>query len=294
MGSVEKAAPLRLAIWPIVCFVVVAVSAAVGVLAQPVRGTAALAAHDRYLAAWNAQDVTAFAASLQYPHTRQSSAASGKVLWERAEEYAAALDFAPLVARGWVRSYWDERTVVHAGSDKVHVAARARRVDGDGRTIQTLQTLYVLTKRDGQWGVRARFSAGPPVDGPGADASRRAAVEVVDAYLDAVNRRDPQAFSETLHYPHYRVARGGIQAWERARDVTSTMNFERLASTGWVRTASHALDPVQVSSDAVNVALELLRYNADGGLIARFDTLYLVTRQDGRWAIKARSSFAPR
>ena len=285
---------MRLAISIPVCLVVLALCSAVGVLAQPVRGTAALAAHDRYLAAWNAQDVTAFAASLQYPHTRQSSAASGKVLWESAEEYAAELDFAPLVARGWVRSYWEERTIVHGGSDKVHVAARARRVDGDGRTIQTLQTLYVLTKRDGQWGVRARFSAGPPVEGAVADASRRAAVDSVEAYLDAVNRRDPQAFAATLHYPHYRVAQGRIQVWEQAQEVASNTSFERLASTGWVRTASHALNPVQVSSDAVNVALELLRYNAGGELITRFDTLYLVTRQDGRWGIKARSSFAPR
>ena len=290
----EKAAPLRLATRPIVCLVVVAVSAAVGVLAQPVRGTAALAVHDRYLAAWNAQDVTAFAASLHYPHTRQSLAASGKVLWESAEEYAGELDFAPLVARGWVRSYWEERTIVHGGSDKVHVAARARRVDGDGRTIQTLQTLYVLTKRDGQWGVRARFSAGPPADAPEADASREAAVGRVEAYLDAVNRRDVEAFAATLHYPHYRVARGGIQVWEQAGDLTSTMRFERLASTGWVRSEWDAIDPVQVSSDGVNVALELSRYDADEERIAQFHTHYLVTRQDGRWGIKARSSFAPR
>ena len=127
---------MRLANRTLVGLLVAALCSAVGVLAQPVRGTAALAAHDRYLAAWNAQDVTAFAASLQYPHTRQSSAASGKVLWESGEEYAAELDFAPLVARGWVRSYWEERTIVHGGSDKVHVAARARRVDGDGRTFR--------------------------------------------------------------------------------------------------------------------------------------------------------------
>ena len=284
---------MRLARWFLVGLVAAALSAAVGVLAQPVRGTAALAAHDRYLAAWNAQDVTAFAASLHYPHTRQSSAASGKVLWESAEEYAAELDFAPLVASGWVRSYWAERTIVHAGSDKVHVAARARRVDGDGRTIQTLQTLYVVAERDGRWGVRARFAAGPPVEGAVADASRRAAVDRVEAYLDAVNRRDVEAFAATLHYPHYRVARGGIQVWEQTRDLTSTMRFDRLASSGWNRSEWDAIDPVQVSGDGVNVALGLSRYDADGAQIAQFHTLYLVTRQDGRWGIKARSSFAP-
>ena len=290
----RERASLGVANRTLLCLVAVALCGAAGVLAQPVRGTAALAAHDRYLAAWNAQDAAAFAASLQYPHTRQSPAAPGKVLWESAGEYAAALDFAPLVARGWVRSYWDARAVVHAAGDKVHVAARARRVDGGGRTIQTLQTLYVLAERDGRWGVQARFSAGPPVDGPQADASRRAAVDRVEAYLDAVNRRDVEAFAATLHFPHYRVARGGVQVWEQAGDLTSTMRFERLASTGWARSEWDAIDPVQVSRDGVNVALELSRYNAGGEQIAQFHTHYLVTRQDGRWGILARSSFAPR
>ena len=276
------------------CLVAVVLSAVTGVPAQPDHGPAALALHDRYLAAWNAQDADAFAATLHYPHARQAPGAPGSRSWQDAAEYAAGMDFGPLVARGWVRSHWDARTVVQAGRDKVHVAARARRVDAAGRTIQTLQTLYVVTEHDGRWGVQARFSAGPPATGPVAEASRRAAVEAVEAYLDAINRRDAQAYAASLHYPHYRVTIGGrVQPSQEARQA-ATITFDRLASTGWVRTASHNVNPVQVSADGVNVALELLRYNAAGEQIARFDTLYFVTRQDGRWAIKGRSSFAPR
>ena len=290
----EKPAPLRFATWFLCCLTAVLVCTVAGVPAQSDNGPAALQLHDRYLAAWNAQDAGAFAATLHYPHARQAPGAPGSRSWQGAEEYAAGMDFGPLIARGWVRSYWDARTVVQAGSDKVHVAARARRVDAAGRTIQTVQTLYVITEHDGRWGVQARFSAGPPVTGRVADASRKAAVDAVEAYLDAINRRDAQAFAASLHYPHYRVTIGGqVQPSEEARQAASNITFERLASTGWVRTASHNVNPVQVSSDAVTVALELLRYNADGEQIARFDTLYFVTRQDGRWGIKARSSFAP-
>ena len=290
-----KGEPKRIARRFLVSVAAVALCAAAGVLAQPVRGTAALAVHDRYLAAWNAQDADAFAATLHYPHARQAPGAPGSTSWQGAEEYAAGMDFGPLIARGWVHSYWDTRTVVQAGDNKVHVAARARRVDAAEQTIQTVQTLYVITEHDGRWGVQARFSVGPPATGRVADASRKAAVAAVEAYLDAVNRRDAQAFAATMHYPHYRVTRAGqVQAWEEAREVASTMTFDRLASTGWVRTAAHNVNPVQVSADAVNVALELLRYNAAGEQIARFDTLYLVTREDGRWAFKGRSSFAPR
>ncbi|MCY4601682.1 MAG: hypothetical protein OXF27_17390 [Acidobacteria bacterium] len=290
-----KGEPKRIARRFLVSVAAVALCAAAGVLAQPVRGTAALAVHDRYLAAWNAQDADAFAATLHYPHARQAPGAPGSTSWQGAEEYAAGMDFGPLIARGWVHSYWDARSVVQVDSGKVHVAARARRVDAAGQTIQTVQTLYVITEHDGRWGVQARFSVGPPATGRVADASRKAAVAAVEAYLDAVNRRDAQAFAATMHYPHYRITRAGqVQAWEGAREVASTMTFDRLASTGWVRTAAHNVNPVLVSADAVNVALELLRYNAAGEQIARFDTLYLVTREDGRWAFKGRSSFAPR
>ncbi len=276
------------------CFAAVVLSAVTGVPAQPDNGPAALQLHDRYLTAWNARDADAFAATLHYPHARQAPGAPGSRSWQGAEEYAAGMDFGPLIARGWVRSHWDARAIVQAGSDKVHVAARARRVDAAGRTIQTLQTLYVITERDGRWGVQARFSAGPPATGRVAEASRRAALDAVEAYLDAINRRDAQAYAASLHYPHYRVTIGGrVQPSQEARQA-ATITFDRLASTGWVRTASHNVNPVQVSADGVNVALELLRYNAAGEQIARFDTLYFVTRQDGRWAIKGRSSFAPR
>lgn len=288
----SEPAARRRSVGALACCGMIALIAAAGGLAQTDGGPAALEALDRYLAAWNARDATAFAAAFHYPHTRQSPAGDG--LWRSAERYAAGVDFAPLAAAGWVRSHWEARTIVHAGADKVHVAGRARRVDADARPIATLQTLYVMARREGRWGVQARFSAGPPVDGPVAAASRRGAVEVVQAYLDAVNRRDPQAFADALHYPHYRVARGAIQVWEQARDVASTTSFERLASTGWVRSAWDSVEPVQVSRDGVNVGLELSRYDAGGERIARFHTLYLVTRQDGRWGVKARSSFAPR
>lgn len=279
--------------WLAVCGLA-ALTAAAGGRAQTDGGAAAVEALDRYLAAWNARDADAFAATFHYPHTRLSPAVSDAGLWRSAERYAAGVDFAPLAAAGWVRSHWEARTVVHAGADKVHLAGRARRVDADGRTLATLQTLYVLARQEGRWAVQARFSAGPPADGPVAAASRRGAVAVVEAYLDAVNRRDPQGFADTLHYPHYRVARGAIQVWEQAREVASATTFERLAGTGWVRSAWDSVQPLQVSRDGVNVGLELSRYDAGGKRIARFHTLYLVTRQDGRWGIKARSSFAPR
>jgi len=36
-----------------------------------------------------------------------------------------------------------------------------------------------------------------------------------------------------------------------------------------------------------------LRYRADGSLIGSFESLYVLTKEQGRWGVKLHSSFAP-
>jgi len=42
----------------------------------------------------------------------------------------------------------------------------------------------------------------------------------------------------------------------------------------------------------VHVDTKFSRYREDGSLIGSFDSLYIVTKEDGRWGVKLRSSFA--
>jgi hypothetical protein len=42
----------------------------------------------------------------------------------------------------------------------------------------------------------------------------------------------------------------------------------------------------------VHLKVAFSRWRADGSLIGRFETIYIVTLQDGHWGIQARSSFA--
>ena len=62
---------------------------------------------------------------------------------------------------------------------------------------------------------------------------------------------------------------------------------------GWHHSGWDEIEAVQVAEDAVNVALTFSRYNADDEVISTFSALYLVTHDDGRWGIRARSSFTP-
>ncbi len=115
---------------------------------------------DVYMAAFNARDPEAWAATLNYPHVRL---ASGTVrVWETQEEYAAYMDFDAFAERfGWDHSAWDKREVVQSGRDKIHFATTFSRFDEDGNKIATFESLYIVTKRNGHWGTQARSSFAP-------------------------------------------------------------------------------------------------------------------------------------
>ena len=122
---------------------------------------AAMASLEEYMAAFNARDPEAWAATLNYPHVRIAGDNSVRV-WATQEEYANYMDFDAFAARfGWDHSVWDKREVVQSGKDKVHFATTFSRYDKDGNKIATFDSLYVMTKQDGHWGTQARSSFAP-------------------------------------------------------------------------------------------------------------------------------------
>jgi hypothetical protein len=115
---------------------------------------------DAFLAAFNARDVDAWAETLHYPHVRLASGAVA--LYHDRAAFVAAHDLEVFAARsGWHHSTWDDMRVVHAGPDKVHIAVRFTRHDGAGGVLGSYESLYVVERVDGRWGVRARSSFAP-------------------------------------------------------------------------------------------------------------------------------------
>ena len=119
---------------------------------------------DEFMAAFNNEDFDAMAALFHYPHVR--IARGGVSIWDTAEEFKAARTPADherfLRATGWHHSAWDNREVVHRSDDKVHIAVRFTRYREDGSVIGTYDSLWIVTKRHGRWGVQARSSYAPP------------------------------------------------------------------------------------------------------------------------------------
>ncbi len=147
------------------------------------------------------------------------------------------------------------------------------------------------------------------------DARREAAImAVLDRYLAALNRLDVEAHVETYHFPHFRLAAGNARArageregerlavWQtpaEAMPILAVPPAERRAAlraalgAGWDRSEWLRREIVQADDRKAHVVTRFVRLRADGSRIASFDSLYVMTFEGGRWAIKGRSSFAP-
>lgn len=120
----------------------------------------AMAALDDFMRTFNARDMTAWAATLNYPHVRF---ASGTVtVWQSAEEFARQSTFDNLAAIGWDHSHWLSREAVLVSAGKVHINTVFQRFNDRNEPIGTYESLYIVTQdAHGKWGTQARSSLAP-------------------------------------------------------------------------------------------------------------------------------------
>ena len=279
--------------------VAVAALAAAAAPAPALTEAQAIAAVERFIAAWNTRSPDAFAATLHYPHARPEPG-GGTTIYAAPADYAATVDFAAVEKTGWVKTRLDSARVIQLGPGKAHVAGQWTRLRADGSPILTNQVTYVVTEtEDGSIGIQARFSAGAPVaDEAKRSAAADAAVDAVKAYMKTFNDRDEGAWAATLNYPHLRLASAtlgtsGVKTWPTRQAYTDEFDFDAFAKRyGWSRSEWESIEAVQVAADGVNVALRATRRDAEGKALETFDTYYLVTHENGHWGVRARSSFA--
>ena len=135
------------------------------------------------------------------------------------------------------------------------------------------------------------------------DPSRHAEVlQVLDRYMDGLNALDIETHVATYHFPHFRLADGELSIWatpEKAMpilNVSAETRRERLRAMlhpEWHKSIWTKRDIVAESPEKVHVATRFMRLREDGSEITSYDSLYILTLQDGQWGIKGRSSFAP-
>ena len=116
---------------------------------------------------------------------------------------------------------------------------------------------------------------------------------LLDAFLDALNSRDLEAWADTLHYPHVRVHEGEVTVWDdpKAYADSSAPELARLVEAGWDRRAWDTVELGQSSPDQVHALVRFARYDAAGTRTGTFDSVYVLTRREGRWGVIARIGF---
>jgi hypothetical protein len=117
---------------------------------------------------------------------------------------------------------------------------------------------------------------------PGVEA---AVMQVLKDYIDAFNRLDVVAFERTLHFPYYRLASERMTVLDRAGQETSEQ-LRNGVGPEWDHSQWGRLRIIHSSSDKVHVDTLFTRYRRDGSIISSFESLYVVTKEQGRWLSK--------
>ena len=122
----------------------------------------------------------------------------------------------------------------------------------------------------------------------------REVMSVLDSFLDAFNRQDAHAEERSYQFPHYRLANGLMSVWSApGEEIEAWMNatYKTLHESGWDHSSWTRRRIVHISDFKAHVDTEFTRYHKNGTVMAKVDSLYILTKENGRWGIKMRSSF---
>src|SRR6185436_4217123 len=118
-----------------------------------------------------------------------------------------------------------------------------------------------------------------------------AATKVLDDFMAAFNARDIEAWQKTFNFPSVRLASNTLAIIDA--DYHKPEMFGRGPLAEWDHSAWERREVIHAGADKVHFDTRFTRYRADGSVIGGFDSLYVVTCENGHWGVKCRSSFAP-
>ena len=118
-----------------------------------------------------------------------------------------------------------------------------------------------------------------------------AAQKVLDDFMAAFNARDVAAFEATFNFPSVRLASGRLITLNAGDMKPERFNEGALAE--WDHSAWDRREVIHAGPDKVHIDTRFTRYRKDGSVIGGFDSVYVITLEEGHWGVKIRSSYAP-
>ncbi len=124
------------------------------------------------------------------------------------------------------------------------------------------------------------------------DAADQQVMVVLYNYMASFNALDFEAHLGTYHFPHYRLVSGRMRVLESSDELKRNELKNFLEGIGWHHSKWDKRDISMRSEDKIHVDTRFTRYREDGSTIGSYDSLYILTRENDKWGIKMRSSFA--
>lgn len=118
-------------------------------------------------------------------------------------------------------------------------------------------------------------------------------MKVLDRFMAALNAYDAKAMDATMHFPHVRFAAGTMKVYEEPGNNPMDL-FNRLRQEDdWKYSTWRTRELVQFNANKAHYMLSYTRFRSDDSVIGVYESLYALTRHEGRWGIQLRSSFGP-
>lgn len=246
---------------------------------------AARAALDSFFVAWNKADNTGLREAMNFPHV--TLAGNGRmIIADEPSDFTTNFD-GMREREGWARSSLDDFRVTYSAPNKVHCSVVYSRYASDGTRYRTAAVFYIMTKKDGHWGMQFR---GPmPLDGDVREASEKLGRALLDEFFIAFNAGDNKVLRVITNWPHaFLLGNGRLSVAKEPAQLT--MNFERMReSEGWHRSTLDSATVVAKSDDVLYIEIVFSRHHSDGTKYRSVPALWILTNNDGHWGLQFRS-----
>lgn len=116
------------------------------------------------------------------------------------------------------------------------------------------------------------------------------AFTVVRQYFAALNAGDGNAVMTVFNYPHVRIRANGSVTYYADRTGDHLENFRnRTNADGWHESVIDDLQAILTVPTMAHVICKFRRLRADGSIIGRHQSVYIVTCIDGHWGLQGGS-----
>jgi hypothetical protein len=119
---------------------------------------------ESFFTAFNNRDGEAITKTFHFPHVRINGQGRMTMFMDEFDSRARWSDMAfrrLSEVEGWSHSSLDSVEVIHESDVKVHFQIEFSRYKEDGSKYVVHESLWMVTKREGEWGVIARSSYAP-------------------------------------------------------------------------------------------------------------------------------------